>query len=134
MKKYNLSNIMRRAWELVKKMGMTISSGLKKAWKESKEMKAEIKNVVVKHFESYNANRYSMPWVCVMTERGTYNFAESVGTYTGNKGCEGDLVIFKPQEGVVYGWGQKDYRGNNTEKNFAKWDGEKLVECDKMGR
>ena len=36
MKKYNLSNIMKRAWELVKKAGMTISSGLKKAWKEAK--------------------------------------------------------------------------------------------------
>lgn len=36
MKKYNLSAIMKRAWELVKKMGMSISSGLKKAWKEVK--------------------------------------------------------------------------------------------------
>lgn len=36
MKKYNLSNIMKRAWSLVKKAGMTISSGLKKAWEEAK--------------------------------------------------------------------------------------------------
>ena len=36
--KYNLSNIMKRAWELVKKMGLTISEGLKKAWKEAKSM------------------------------------------------------------------------------------------------
>ena len=36
MKKYNLSKIMKRAWELVKKAGMTISSGLKKAWEEAK--------------------------------------------------------------------------------------------------
>lgn len=39
MKKYNLSNIMKRAWELVKKAGMTISSGLKKAWEEVKTVK-----------------------------------------------------------------------------------------------
>ena len=38
MKKYNLSKIMKRAWELVRKASMTISSGLKKAWKEAKEM------------------------------------------------------------------------------------------------
>lgn len=38
MKKYNLSKIMKRAWELVKKVGMTISSGLKQAWKEAKNM------------------------------------------------------------------------------------------------
>lgn len=36
MKKYNLSSIMKRAWELVKKSGMTISSGLRKAWEEAK--------------------------------------------------------------------------------------------------
>lgn len=36
MKKYNLSVIMKRAWELVKKMGMTISAGLKQAWAEAK--------------------------------------------------------------------------------------------------
>ena len=39
MKKYDLSKIMKRAWELVKKAGITISSGLKKAWQEAKEMK-----------------------------------------------------------------------------------------------
>lgn len=43
MKKYNLSNIMKRAWELVKKAGMTISSGLKKAWKEAKNTGKKIK-------------------------------------------------------------------------------------------
>ena len=43
MKKYNLSNIMKRAWELVKKAGMTISAGLKKAWKEAKNIMEKIK-------------------------------------------------------------------------------------------
>ena len=38
MKKYNLSNIMKRAWELVKKAGLCISEGLKRAWKEAKHM------------------------------------------------------------------------------------------------
>lgn len=42
MKKYNLSNIMKRAWELVKKSAMTISSGLKKAWEEAKNMNESI--------------------------------------------------------------------------------------------
>lgn len=43
MKKYNLSQIMKRAWELVKKAGMTISEGLKNAWKEAKEKVEKIK-------------------------------------------------------------------------------------------
>lgn len=42
MKKYNLSNIMKRAWELVKKSAMTISSGLKKAWEEAKTMEQKL--------------------------------------------------------------------------------------------
>lgn len=47
MKKYNLSNIMKRAWELVKKAGMTISEGLKKAWKEAKEMALSLEDKVL---------------------------------------------------------------------------------------
>lgn len=43
MKKYNLSQIMKRAWELVKNFGITISEGLKKAWREVKEMAEKIK-------------------------------------------------------------------------------------------
>lgn len=47
MKKYNLSNIMKRAWELVKKAGMTISDGLKKAWKEAKGMEETLREKVI---------------------------------------------------------------------------------------
>lgn len=43
MKKYNLSKIMKRAWKLVKSAGMTISSGLKKAWEEAKRIMKKIK-------------------------------------------------------------------------------------------
>lgn len=42
MKKYNLSKIMKRAWELVKKMSLSISEGLKKAWKEAKSLKEQL--------------------------------------------------------------------------------------------
>lgn len=34
--KYNLSKIMKKAWEYVKKLKMTISSGLKRAWRDAK--------------------------------------------------------------------------------------------------
>lgn len=134
MKKYNLSKIMTRAWEMVKKAGMAISTALKKSWKEAKEMKEEIKNVVLEHYYNYNERRYSTPWVCCMTEIGKYDFSKEVGTYTGAKGYEGDLVVYKPVVGQVYGYGQKDYRGNNTEINYVKWDGEEFVKCDKLGR
>ena len=57
MKKYNLSEIMKRAWELVKKSGITISSGLKKAWKEAKNMRDQLikkLNEIVDEKNSYN--------------------------------------------------------------------------------
>lgn len=46
MKKYNLAVIMKRAWELVKKMRMSISSGLKKAWREAKDMRKELPELI----------------------------------------------------------------------------------------
>lgn len=133
MKKFDLSKIMRRAWELVKKAGLTISSGLKEAWKEARKMAEEIKDVVVEHFESYNPRRYSTPWVCKMTEAGGYNFAERIGGYTAGSGEAGDLVVYAPVVGQIYGWGQKDYRGNGTIKKYIKWDGTQFIECDKLG-
>lgn len=52
MKKYNLSKIMKRAWELVKKFGQTISEALKKAWKEAKEMKEDLVKTLKANLES----------------------------------------------------------------------------------
>ena len=43
-RKYDLSKIMRRAWEFVRSAKMNISSALKRAWKEAKEMAEEAKN------------------------------------------------------------------------------------------
>lgn len=95
-----------------------------------------MKNVVINSYSSYNHRRYSTPWVCRMEEGGKFDFSTKIGTYTGNglKGEEGDLVVFDPIVGQVYGYGQKDYRGGNTEIKFAMWDGENFVECDKLGR
>lgn len=58
MKKYNLSNIMKRAWELVKNFGITISEGLKKAWKEAKEMKENIIDTLKANLEDMAMNDY----------------------------------------------------------------------------
>lgn len=124
---------MKRAWELVRTAGETISSGLKKAWKEAKEVENEVKNAVVESFMQYNARRYSLPWICKMGENGAYDFGEKIGCYTGTEGEEGNLIVFDPVIGQVYGWGQKDYRGNNTIKKFAKWNGVDFDKCDKMG-
>ena len=94
-----------------------------------------MKNQIIASFERYNERRYSRPWVCKMGDNGTYNFDDRIGVYTGGRGSEGgDLVVFEPVIGQVYGYGQKDHRGGNTMKNYAKWDGEKFVPCDILGR
>ena len=133
MKKYNLSNIMKRAWALVKEIGMTISCGLKLAWREAKEVEEEVKNAVVSHFMYYNHRRYSRPWVCEINN-GKYDFSKKVGCFTAEDGDEGDLVVFEPVAGQVYAFGQKDYRGGNTEKSFCKWNGSEFQACDILGR
>lgn len=56
MKKYNLSKIMKRAWELVKKFGVAISEGLKKAWKEAKEMKENLAEKLIANLEEMAYN------------------------------------------------------------------------------
>lgn len=93
-------------------------------------------NAVIASFSTFNERRYGTPWVCAMTPMGKFDFSADVGTYTGNgyHGEAGDLVVFEPVTGQVYGYGQKDYRGNNTERNFAKWTGSEFIKCDKLGR
>lgn len=131
MKKYNLSEIMKRAWELVKKAGTTISDALKTAWKEAKNVAERIENAVIDTFAPYNVRRYSTPWVCKM-ENGNYNFNDRIGAYSAARGEGGDLVVFHPVAGQVYGYGQKDYRGQSY-ICFAKWDGTQFIKCDKLG-
>ena len=96
-----------------------------------------MKNQVIATYGSYNFRRYSAPWVCRMTDTGKYDFKHQIGTYTGDarKGEAGDLVGFEPEEGAVYGYGQKDYRkASNTEINHVKYLNGAFVQCDKLGR
>lgn len=56
MKKYNLSKIMKRAWELVKTAGANISGALKKAWEEAKNVVEEIITLNVVGRENFTVN------------------------------------------------------------------------------
>lgn len=77
----------------------------------------------IKHYGSFNQRRYGNPWVAkVDTKTAKPDFKSKVGGYTGgyNKGEEGDLYVYDPEEGTVYMYGQKDYRGGNTENGYVK--------------
>lgn len=56
MEKYNLSKIMKRAWELVKSTKLSISEALKNAWKEAKEKSENLVGTLIKNL---NAMAYS---------------------------------------------------------------------------
>lgn len=58
MKKYNLSEIMKRAWELVKKAAATMSNALKQAWREAKEAKEDLVESLKAALEDMAYNDY----------------------------------------------------------------------------
>lgn len=69
MKKYNLSQIMKRAWSLVKGFGMSISSALKKSWREAKSSKVrliarleELAAEAGSHDNGYHYKTYVRDW------------------------------------------------------------------------
>lgn len=94
-----------------------------------------MENVIIASFDCFNQRRYSAPWVAKFSA-GKYDFKANVGMYTGNgrDGEAGDLVVFAPEEGQIYAYGQKDYRGNNTKLCFAIWQDGGFTPCDKLGR
>lgn len=75
---------------------------------------------IIKTYLPYNKRRYGEPWVATVNPATAKpDFSHRVGGYTGHDGGEGDLYVTDPQEGTVYMYGQKDYRGGNTERDYA---------------
>lgn len=83
---------------------------------------------ILEHYNRFNERRYGNPWVAMVDPKTAKpDFSKKVGRYSGgyNKGEAGDLYLFEPQEGTVYMYGQKDYRGGNTERAYVLYkDGE----------
>ena len=90
---------------------------------------------VVATYGSYNRRRYSKPWICEISDTGEYVFDKKVAMFDGlDDGKGGDLVIFNPIEGRVYAYGQRDYRGNNTDHVIFKYVGGKMLPCSRLGK
>lgn len=88
------------------------------------------KNVTVKEFDFYNSRRYSKPWVAKVDAQGKPDFSEEVGRFSGRPGEAGELYVYEPQEGQVYMFGQKDYKGGSPAKYMVFTNG-KFQEIDK---
>lgn len=79
---------------------------------------------VIKNYGSFNQRRYGNPWVAIVDPKTARpDFSERVGGYTGGYGLgeAGELYVNDPQENAVYMFGQKDYRGNNTERQYVQY-------------
>ena len=87
----------------------------------------------IKTYECFNQRRYSNPWVAIVGEDGKINFNWKIGGYTGayGKGEAGELYITEPVENAVYAYGQKDYRGNNTEYRYIQYRNGQFVPVEK---
>lgn len=87
----------------------------------------------VKEYESFNHRRYGNPWIAEVIP-GTIkpDFSHKVGGYTGayGKGEAGKLFVTNPVEDKVYIYGQKDYRGGNTERGYVRYENGEFIEVD----
>ena len=92
-----------------------------------------MKNAVIRKYGEFNQRRYGNPWVARVDARGKLDFTVKVGAYTGayGKGEAGDLYVFEAEDGAVYAFGQKDYRGSNGGYEYAKFVGGEFVEIAK---
>lgn len=72
MKKYNLSKIMKRAWELIKTFGFGISEALKKAWKEAKSTKEQLINKLEAIVEEKNSYDNGFHYEAVVSDWENY--------------------------------------------------------------
>lgn len=92
MKKYNLSKIMKKAWSLVKGLGMTMSSALKEAWREAKSLKAQliakleaIAAEANSHDSGYHYNVYIKDWTNYGKSRTYFSIYETRDNSKHNK-------------------------------------------------
>lgn len=85
---------------------------------------------ISKSFGSYNQRRYGKPWIGVVTSWPVGSRAEiRWGSYIGDD--NGGEVEINAEPGDIIRWGQKDFRGGNTEAawGIAQADGA-INECD----
>lgn len=88
---------------------------------------------VIKNYDRFNERRYGNPWVARVAANGKIDFENKVGGYTGayGKGEAGSLYVNDPVEGVVYAFGQKDYRGNNGGYEYIQYKNGEFLKVEK---
>jgi hypothetical protein len=79
---------------------------------------------------SYNARRYSKPWIAKVdfstNPKGEFEWGTWIGQFNGGNGSSGTLII-DANEGDIVAKGQKDFRGNNGGTDYYQVRNGELV-------
>lgn len=135
MKKYNLSKIMKKAWNLVKTAGLSISEGLKKAWREVKNMKETMEEKLLrlgyKVWEKGDMKRIYIDDFQKYLEVKETNTPETMGRGRIINGiCTDEYKSFAQRQAlslVDWGFGAKLYYDCKKEDWFCKNPGGSLI-------
>lgn len=77
---------------------------------------------IIREYPAYDQRRYSRPWVA-RCKPGTVfpDFSEPIGGFTGSYGTGegGKLYVNNPKEGVVYMYGQRNYKKGGSERGYV---------------
>ena len=86
--------------------------------------------IVVKHYFTYDSNRFGCPWVAKIGSNGWPDFSTVVGGFIEppEKGKPGALIIYQPEEEAFYMYGQKNYlKPKYSERKFVQYKDGKLI-------
>lgn len=86
--------------------------------------------VVVAWYPMFDPARFGRPWIAKIGPNGWPDFSTVVGGFYEYPGSSqyGKLVIYEPEEGAFYMYGQKNYhRPKYSERRFVQYKDGKLI-------
>lgn len=86
--------------------------------------------IVVAWYPMFDPTRFGRPWIAKIKSNGWPDFFTVVGGFYEYPGTRqyGKLVIYEPEEGAFYMYGQKNYhRPKYSERRFVQYKDGKLI-------
>lgn len=78
--------------------------------------------------ENFDPKKWGRPWVAVAEPKGGMYFYELIGGYKAGKVYINEVFL---ENGCVYAWGQKDYKGSESYVHYLQYQDGKLSEISK---
>lgn len=86
--------------------------------------------IVVKYYPICNSNHFGRPWIAKIGPNGWPDFSTVVGGFIEStvKDKPGALIIYQPEDGAFYMYGQKNYhKPKYSERRFVQYKDGKLI-------